>query len=296
MAFSRGMTTFDAALYSNSTLALDPRTGKIVWYFQHIPGESLDLDTVFERVLIDVDGRPLVLTIGKDGLLWKLDRRSGSFLGVTETVFQNVYALIDHRTGRVTYRPDIIEAQPGQWIPACPSYWGGHNWIASAYSPETQALIVPLHQSCFEMKGHAPTDTGGGLADVRFFDMPGTDGRLGRLTAYDVRTLKPTWSHEQRAMLSTGALATAGGLVFVGDADRWFKAFDAKTGSVLWQTRLGTATQGYPITYSAGGRQYVAVPTGMGIFLQPTRLLTPELYAPTSGNALYVFELPEGRE
>jgi alcohol dehydrogenase (cytochrome c) len=105
-----------------------------VWYFQHIPGESLDLDTVFERVLIDVDARPLLFTIGKDGLMWKLDRQTGTYLAPTETVFQNIYQFIDHKTGRVRYRPDIVEAQADQWIPSCPSYWGGHNWIASAYS------------------------------------------------------------------------------------------------------------------------------------------------------------------
>ena len=91
MAFNRGMSVSDAALYSNSTLALDPRTGEMAWYYQHVPGESLDLDTVFERVLIDIDDDQLLFTIGKDGLLWKLDRRDGSFRGVTETVFQNVY-------------------------------------------------------------------------------------------------------------------------------------------------------------------------------------------------------------
>ena len=293
MAFNRGMRVSDAALYSNSTLALDPRSGEMAWYYQHVPGESLDLDTVFERVLIDIDDEQLLFTVGKDGLLWKLDRRDGSFRGVTETVFQNVYS-IDRTTGTLTYRPDIVEAQPEEWVAACPSYWGGHNWIASAYSPETEALVVPLHQSCFEMKGPAvDLETGGGMADVRFFEMPGTDGNLGRLTAFDVRTMEPLWTHQQRAMLSTGALTTAGGLVFVGDMDRWFKAFDVTTGELVWQVRLGEGTHGYPITYTAGGKQYLAVQTGVGLFLQPTRLLTPEIYAPNTGSALYVFELPD---
>ena len=293
MAFNRGMRTSDAALYSNSTLALDPLTGEMKWYFQHVPGESLDLDTVFERVLIDVDDQQLLFTVGKDGLLWKLDRRDGTFRGVTETVFQNVYD-VDRLTGSLTYRPDIIDAQPEEWIPACPSYWGGHNWIASAYNQDTEALVVPLHQSCFEMRG-PPVDleTGGGMATVRFFEMPGTDGNLGRLTAFDVRTLEPLWTHQQRAMLSTAALTTAGGLVFVGDMDRWFKAFDVKTGELVWKVRLSEGAHGYPITYSAGGKQFIAVQTGVGIFLQATRLLTPEIYAPDTGSALYVFSLPD---
>ena len=136
-------------------------------------------------------------------------------------------------------------------------------------------------------------ETGGGMATVRFFEMPGTDGNLGRLTAFDVRTLEPLWTHQQRAMLSTAALTTAGGLVFVGDMDRWFKAFDVKTGELVWKVRLSEGAHGYPITYSAGGKQFIAVQTGVGIFLQATRLLTPEIYAPDTGSALYVFSLPD---
>ena len=93
------MTALDKALYTSSTLALNPDTGKLAWYFQHAPGEALDLDEVFERVLVDVDGRPLVFTIGKPGILWKLDRRTGQFLGYKETVFQNIFSSIDPKTG-----------------------------------------------------------------------------------------------------------------------------------------------------------------------------------------------------
>ena len=89
---------------------------------------------------------------------------------------------------------------------------------------------------------------------------------LGRLSAYDLRTMKERWSHKQRAMFLTGALTTAGGLAFIGDVDRYFKAFDVNTGKQLWQTRLGAAPHGYPITYSVKGKQYIAVPSGMGVF------------------------------
>jgi len=94
-------------------------------------------------------------------------------------------------------------------------------------------------------------------------------------------------------MFLTSALTTAGGLAFIGDVDRYFKAFDVNTGKVLWQTRLGSALHGFPITYAVDGKQYVAVPTGMGVMKLLTAKQSPEIYQPNGGNALYVFELPD---
>ncbi|MFM1895799.1 MAG: hypothetical protein RLZZ385_873 [Pseudomonadota bacterium] len=295
---SRHMTIHDVGLYTNSTVALNVDTGELDWYFQHVPAEALDLDEVFERVLVDRGDQKLVFSLGKHGILWKNDRVTGKFLGFKETVFQNAFTHIDPETGAVTYRQDIQDAQLDQWIPVCPSSTGGKDWHSMTYHEPSGLMIAPLSQTCLENAARevALTPGGGGLASSRrFFEMPGSDGNMGKLGAYNVDTMEEVWSYQQRASFHTGTVSTAGNLVFVGDLDRYFRAHDVRTGEILWETRLGTSVQGHPIVFAVDGKQYIGVTAALGGSSPRTvpLVIAPEIQHPDNGNALYVFALPD---
>jgi len=290
--------TDGAALYTNSTLALDPDTGKMKWYYQHIPGETQDMDEVFESILIDVGGRPSLFKMGKLGILWQLDRKTGAFVRATDLGYQNILDV--DQSGKVTYRPGMIP-QLGVQINFCPSTAGFKSWRAMAFNPQTNALYVPMNLNC-EIATFGPTAKvagGGGTGPVRRKNTkhPQSDGNLGEFLALDVTSGKILWRHRTPSPSNTAALATAGGVVFGGDWDRHMYAYDAASGKVLWQTRLPTSAQGFPITYLANGKQYVAMPAGIGGGSWSTLIapeLAPEIRRPNSGNTLLVFALPDG--
>lgn len=297
-------------LYHDSTLALNADTGKIVWYYQHLV-DHWDLDHTFERLLVDTavapdkdavtwinpdikpgEKRKVVTGIpGKTGVVYTLDRKTGEFLWARPTIRQNVVADIDGRTGKVTNNPDTIFHEMGEERTICPGGDGGKNWPAGSYSPLTGAMYMPLQNTCSRIvvKDSASFEAIYGFTPHTMI-APGVND-VGTVYAISVKTGKVLWKYQQRAG-TTSTLATGGGLLFSGDVNGHFRALDQDTGKVLWDVNLGSQVTGYPITYEADGRQYVAVSTGSGWATNGILGLTPELTAGNT-NMLFVFALPK---
>ena len=295
-------------LYHNSTLALDGDTGEIVWYYQHL-NDHWDLDHPFERLLVDTavapdpaavswinprlergEVRKVVTGIpGKTGIVYTLDRETGEFLWARPTVTQNVISDIDGATGAVTENAELIFGAEGQEVLTCPTWIGGKDWEAGAYSPRTNTMYMPLRNACARMLATREASIHYAIA-VRNQLAPGTD-QLGTIQAISAETGATRWLHEQRAA-TMSLVATGGGLVFGGDVNGRFRAFDDETGEVLWEINLGSPVTGFPISYAVDGRQYVAVSTGSAGTASGFIRLTPEL-RPSAGNNLFVFALPE---
>ncbi len=295
-------------LYHNSTLALDGDTGEIVWYYQHL-NDHWDLDHPFERLLVDTAVAPDPAAVswinprlepgavrkvitgipGKTGVVYTLDRETGEFLWARPTVTQNVISAIDGATGEVTENAELIFTAEGQEVLTCPTWFGGKDWEAGAYSPRTNRMYMPLRNTCARMMATREARIHYALA-LRHQLAPGTD-QLGTIQAISAETGATEWLYEQRAA-TMSLVATGGGLIFGGDTNGRFRAFDDETGEILWEINLGSPVSGFPIAYAVDGRQYVAVSTGTSGTASGFTRLTPEL-RPSAGNNLFVFALPE---
>ena len=294
-------------LYHNCTLALDADTGEVVWYYQHL-NDHWDLDHPFERILVDSVMTPdpdvvnwinprlrpgeirNVMTgiPGKTGIVYTLDRETGEFLWATTTIAQNVVSEIDGATGAVTENAELVFTREGQEVLTCPTWNGGKDWEAGAYSPLTNTMYFPLRNTCARMT--ATTEQPLYALALRHQLAPGTD-QLGSVHAVSVETGSSPWVRQQRAA-TTSLVATGGGLVFGGDVNGRFRAMDQETGEVLWEINLGSPVTGFPISFEVDGKQYIAASVGTAGTATMFAAMTPEL-RPSFGNNLFVFALPE---
>jgi PQQ-dependent dehydrogenase (methanol/ethanol family) len=298
-----------ADLYSNSTIALDTNTGKLAWYYQHLPGDDADQDYTNERILLrtrvnpdpkfvkwinpDVpkgQERDIAMTIGEGGGIWALDRSNGQFLWANPFPFDTPNSSlgdIDVHTGRTRYNTNNIFRTPGERHILC--YWNTKSYWPMAYSPETNSVYSGYIDNCRDLTTAGPN----GRGDWKVVQRPGGDPQaLTGLAKIDMTTGEILRFNVGRAPSTGAVLATAGGLIFHGDMSRRFRAFDAQSGKPLWEAILGGNVSVSTISYAASGKQYVAVMTGDNLKVPELAAEAPGLKTPTGHNAIYVFALP----
>jgi len=286
------------ALFTDTTLALNPDTGKLVWYYQHAAGDVWDHDWAFERTIASLDRRPqkIVLTGGKIGIFDALDAKTGAYLWSFDLGLQNIVTAIDPKTGRKTFNK-ALTPQFGRSVFVCPSSLGNRNWASTAYDPRTRILYIPVVPTCMDFSrskpGGAITLENYGEMVVHFRRRPGEDGREGWLAALDIAHRKILWTDKWRAPLVSGALATAGGLVFEAGRDRVLRAVGSRSGATLWHARLPSLPNSFPLTYSVDGTQYIAIVVGGATVLDSYESsLTPEEAPVGDAKTIMVFALP----
>jgi alcohol dehydrogenase (cytochrome c) len=257
-------------LYTSSTLAMNPDTGELVWYYSHLPNDTYDQDYAFERVIVPIEWqgqrRKAVITAGKPAVIEVLDAATGKFLYAKDPGAQNIFT-IDPVTGVKT----LLPPRPPEGIRRCPSNNGARNYLAGAYSPSTNLYYLSVNDVCTGKGGETPDRMLGMNVDTGEFEV----------------------DQAARVVQSSAKLTTAGGLLFSGAADRYFRAFDDRDGTVLWQTRLQDVPNAFPITYMVEDIQYVAMIAGNpGLIGNGAARATAEFMRPTPTSVLWVWQLP----
>lgn len=286
-------------LNTSSVLALDVDTGAIKSAHQYHWNDSWDWDEVDPPILVDIqrDGRTIkgMVHPGRNGYLWTLERGEEgiSFVSGVPFVRQNVFTALDKKTGR----PSYDEARkPGlnKMVDFCPSLWGGKDWPPAAYSPRTKMMYIPANENlCGSLSGklmdYVPGQLylGAGLEDIGLSLYPKAD-HVGELQAWDLSTGKRVWTHPfEKSQLWGPVLATGGDLVFMGGTnDRNFRAFDAKSGKVLWEQKTNSGVTGVPVSFEVDGVQYIAVQSGWGVDAQRMQDSLAKVSADYSGDAV----------
>ena len=285
-------------LYTASTLAIDPNTGKIKWHIQGTPADAWDYDGVNELLLADLKiggaSTPVLMKADRNGFFFVANRETGKVISAEKYVFANWAKKWDVNTMRAEEDPD---KRPGPGHPAkdiCPNLIGGKNWQPMSFNPQTGLVYIPTNNVCMDW----------GVSDVsykrgvfylgaEFPTKEGPGGFLGELVAWDPVANKKVWGVKEDLPFNGGTLSTGGNLVFSGNLHGDFRAFDAKTGKVLWSKNLGTGIGAGPVTYSVGGKQYVAIVVGRTAALPAFlgEVGKKMVAAAPEGGALFVFSL-----
>jgi len=297
-------------LYATSVIAVDVNTGAIKSHHQYHWNDAWDWDEVVAPILVDFkhDGRMVkgLIHEGRSGYLWMLERtdKGIGYLDAKPFVKQNVFTSIDAKTGRPSYDPARIP-HTGKRVEFCPSFWGGKDWPPSAYSPQTGYLYLPANENlCSALTGEPVKYVPGQLymgvpiPKMEVFPTPEAKDHIGELQAWDLAAGKKVWTTTFKSHNWGPVLATGGGLVFSGGTnDRNFRAFDAKTGKILWQQRTNSGVVGIPVSYAIDGKQYIAVQSGWGVDAQRKQDFLDKAFGTKTnvpqGGVLWVFGLPE---
>jgi PQQ-dependent dehydrogenase (methanol/ethanol family) len=256
--------------WTSTLFARRPDNGEAVWAYQLSPHDLHDYDGINEQILIDLPWqggtRKVLVRPDRNGYVYVVDRTTGEVLSAEPFGFINTSTGVDLKTGELKYNPDK-HPRVGQVVrEMCPAAPGMKDWQPAAYSPRTGLLYIPHQNLCMDMEGLEANYIAGTPyvgANVKMYAGPG--GNRGEFLAWNPQTGKKVWSIEEDLPVWSGALVTAGDLVFYGTMDGWFKAVDARTGATLWQFKTGSGIIGQPISYRGpDGHQYIAVLSGVG--------------------------------
>ncbi len=286
-------------LYTAASVALDGDTGKIVWYYQSTPHDAWDYDGVNELLVADltIGGQktPVVVKGDRNGFLYVINRQTGKLISAKAFQYINWATGVDMMTGRPIEDPEKRPRQGYRAKNVCPAAIGAKNWMPMALNPHTGIVFLPTFNLCMDMEFVPQEYKRGAFYLAADFEIgkPGPGGFMGEAIAWDPAKQEAIWRNKEALPYVGGMLATAGGLVFHGNTEGWFKALDQRTGELLWKFNTGSGIHAGPITYMIDGVQYVAVVSGRTHSIPPFFGETGRkmMAATAEGGALFVFEL-----